>query len=104
LAREYFENGGTIPRGALKLQAELEYTPYTLDNKNRISTLPKLEIKRYLKRSPDYADAFCLSLMGDNGNIFGRSTQERQISNEIMKRNILNAGSYGGKYNQSFFS
>jgi phage terminase large subunit len=103
LAREYFENGGTIPRGALKLQAELEYTPYTLDNKNRIAMLPKLEIKRYLKRSPDYSDAFCLSLMGDNGNIFGRSTQERQISNEIMKRNLLNAGSYDGKYNSSFF-
>jgi phage terminase large subunit len=69
LAGKYFEGGGVIRPQDNDLDTELSASYYTLDNKNRVCLIPKQEIKKMIGKSPDVADAFCLSLLCD-GDMF----------------------------------
>lgn len=96
LAGDYFDQGGTIPSGELRLQEELEATWYTLDNKNRFLMLPKKEIKRRIGRSPDRSDAFVTSLWNPEGMF--RKTLANPADQQRLTVNLLNMGSFGGRY------
>lgn len=47
-----------------ELMHELNATKYILNNSNKIQLIPKADIKTVLGRSPDVADAFCLTFCG----------------------------------------
>ena len=99
LARDYFEGGGTIPKGQTQLVEELESTWYNLDNKNRFALESKADIKKRIGRSPDKADSLCLSLWNPQGGIFAKAVAATTtMDSRRFTNDLLNAGSYGGKW------
>ena len=93
LANDYFEKGGTIRPGDVELEEELEASYYTLDNKNRSALVPKTEIKKKLKRSPDRSDAFCLSLICP-GDMFVSTHRAELIQSANLGKELIKAGSF----------
>jgi hypothetical protein len=83
-ADAFLKAGGTIPDDA-KLVGELIAPTYTFDRKGRRQVESKDDLKARLGRSPDRADAFCLSLFGDGA--------ERFSSSGVSGRNDTNHGS-----------
>ena len=61
-AKSYFQKSGKIPL-CIELIEDLKVQEYYLDSKNRFALHSKVEFKKELGRSPDWSDAFCLSLM-----------------------------------------
>ena len=59
--RDWLKAGGMIPDHA-KLQADLVTPKFTFDIRNRFKVQSKDEIKKVLKRSPDYGDALGLRI------------------------------------------
>lgn len=58
--REWLEHGGALPASEA-LKAELTTPTYSFDAAGRMKLEPKDDIKERLLRSPDQADALCLS-------------------------------------------
>lgn len=69
---KFLKDGGAIPDDA-KLIRELVAPVYTFDRKGRRQVEPKDDLKKRLGRSPDRADAACLSLFGDGAERFRAS-------------------------------
>ena len=93
-AKDYFANGGTIPDKYHELGEELEASYYDLDNKNRLMLLKKDEQKKYIGKSPDMADAFCLSLMCD-GDLYSKPSQSEIRAQVKQQNNLIMAGGWG---------
>ena len=96
LPSEFFRRGGRIDANALTLIQELEASTYTLDLKNRMKRVPKDEIRKLLGgRSPDVADAFCLSLICD-GDMIIDTRRIDNINRMHAANSLIEAGSWGG--------
>lgn len=59
--RDWLAGGGALPKDS-KLEGELAAPTYSLDARNRMKVESKDDIRKRLKRSPDRADALCLSV------------------------------------------
>jgi hypothetical protein len=68
LCQEYFDLGGTCP-GIPELIRDLEQTLFKLDIKNRYQMLPKKEIKQIIGCSPDFGDAFALTMIVEGDDL-----------------------------------
>lgn len=70
----WLKNGGRLPSDG-KLEAELVEPKYKFDEQGRIKVESKEELKKEerIGRSPDRADAFCLTFAPDNGLVFDPS-------------------------------
>jgi phage terminase large subunit len=62
-AFEWIKAGGAIPQD-VKLSQELNAPTFTADKNRRYIATPKKELRKLLSRSPDRADAVCLSIWG----------------------------------------
>lgn len=93
LAEKYFANGGKIRFNDIELERELEASYYTLDNKNRIALVPKTEIKKRIGKSPDIADAFCLSLLCV-GDMFMSTVRADKIAMANHTSSLLKSGAW----------
>ena len=58
--RQWLESGGALPPDE-PLKAELSTPTYSFDNAGRMKLEPKEDVKERLLRSPDKADALCLT-------------------------------------------
>lgn len=68
----WLREGGTVPPGNAKLEAELVAPTYDFDGRGRRRVEPKDEIKKRLGRSPDRADAMCLAVYSPRVQTKGR--------------------------------
>lgn len=93
LVQEYFEQGGTIPQGASDLALELEASYYTLDSHNRFAMIPKSEIKKLLKRSPDSADALGLTMCVPDGPL-ARKDPAALAQRAMLNQNLIDLGAF----------
>lgn len=93
LASDYFGKGGCIRVNDIELERELSASYYTLDNKNRIKLIPKEEIKKRIGRSPDIADAFCLSLVCTD-DMFMSTQRADALQNYHHNNDLINAGAW----------
>jgi hypothetical protein len=69
-----------------ELRAELVAPTYTFLSNGRIKVESKGELKKRGMRSPDIADALCLTFAGEGALIGGRAS--RWIAGTALKRNI----------------
>ena len=93
LASDFFDNGGKLRPNDIELERELEASYYTLDNHNRIKLIPKDEIKKRIGKSPDLADAFCLSLI-TSGDMFKSTKKLEEIQQQNLGSSLVTAGSW----------
>lgn len=93
LIREYFEQGGTIPVGAISLEKELAASRYTLDIKNRTAMIPKDEIRKVLGVSPDEADSLGLAMLCE-GDMFNDTTRMDAIINHHTQADLISSGKF----------
>jgi phage terminase large subunit len=89
----FMTNGGTVPQNT-ELVEELEASFYTLDNRDRRKMLPKDDIKRRIKRSPDLADAVALACDCYEDVMFS-TVKKSNLSVKIQGRRLISAGRWG---------
>ena len=87
LAKDYFAGGGVIPRDHADLDKELSASYYLLDKRNRPCLIPKAEIKKKIGRSPDIADAVCLSLLCD-GDMYRSTKATDSIDDALLAKEL----------------
>lgn len=93
LASDFFTKGGKLRPQDIDLERELSASYYTLDNKNRIKLIPKEEIKKRIGKSPDIADAFCLSLLCV-GDMFMSTVRADKIAMANHTSSLLKSGAW----------
>lgn len=87
LANKYFNEGGLI--GSLQeLEEELLAQEYVINTNGKKQLKDKSIIKQKLGRSPDICDAFCLSLVTLDGDMFYDRTEESLLSDSLFKFKI----------------
>ena len=76
---------GSLPKNQV-LREELVATSYTFSSAGKYKIEAKESMRKRLRRSPDMADALCLTFAGIMAGIGGRST--KWVPGEPLKRNV----------------
>lgn len=93
--KEWLEGGGALPPDP-KLEAELVAPSFTFDAQGKIQVSSKDEIKDKLRRSPDRADALCLSVaqVGVNAEESLRSLVDARAAHRVNPSNTRKRGDW----------
>jgi len=95
LIQDFFDRGGAIPP-IKELIRDLEQSLFKLDTKNRYQMIPKKEIKDIIGCSPDFGDAFALTMLVGKGddiikapNAFAERLQARHDTMDLVSAGMF---------------